>query len=48
MYINGQWITNTGKTFDVYNPATGEKIGQVADGGAAETAAAIQAAHDAF
>ena len=48
MYINGQWITDTGKTFDVYNPATGEKIGQVADGGTRETAAAIAAAHDAF
>jgi succinate-semialdehyde dehydrogenase/glutarate-semialdehyde dehydrogenase len=49
MYINGEWVTAAGaKTFDVFNPATGEKVGQVADGGQAETKAAIDAAAKAF
>jgi succinate-semialdehyde dehydrogenase/glutarate-semialdehyde dehydrogenase len=49
MYINGEWVTAAGaKTFDVFNPATGEKDGQVADGGQAETKAAIDAAAKAF
>lgn len=47
MFINGQWLT-TDQTFDVLNPATGEVIGQVADGGADEAAQAITAAHTAF
>ena len=49
MYINGEWIAAEGsKTFDVTNPATGETIGQVADGGRAEAKAAIDAAAQAF
>ncbi len=47
MFINGQWLDH-GPRFDVYNPATGEKIGDAADGGAAEARAAIDAAHAAF
>mgnify|MGYP000114528280 CR=1 FL=1 len=47
MYINGEWIRTAG-TFAVTNPATGEEIGQVADGGTAEANAAIDAAHAAF
>lgn len=47
MFINGEWITSD-ETFAVYNPATGEEIGQVADGGSAETNTAINAAHQAF
>ena len=31
MYINGEWL-DTGAQFEVENPATGEVIGQVADG----------------
>ena len=31
MLINGEWQTDT-PTFPVFNPATGEEIGQVADG----------------
>ena len=46
MYINGKWIESD-KTFGVINPATGEEIGRVADGGQAEAAAAIEAAHAA-
>lgn len=47
MFINGEW--KKGKsTFPVINPATGEEIGQVTDGSAAEANAAIEAAHQAF
>ncbi|MEM8863343.1 MAG: NAD-dependent succinate-semialdehyde dehydrogenase, partial [Chloroflexota bacterium] len=46
MYINGQWIESD-KTFGVINPATGEEIGRVVDGGQADAAAAIDAAHGA-
>ena len=28
MFINGEWLTD-GPTFPVYNPATGEQIGEV-------------------
>jgi len=49
VYINGQWQDAAGgKTFEVYNPATGEVLAEVADAGKAETEAAIQAAADAF
>ncbi len=48
MYINGEWITQTKRTFPVFNPATGEKIGNVADGNGEDTNAAIEAAHTAF
>lgn len=47
MFINGEWQQPTA-TFPVFNPATGEEIGQVADGGTAEARAAIHAAHAAF
>ncbi len=46
-YINGEWVDGD-RTFEVTNPATGEVIGSVADGGAAETEAAIAAADAAF
>ena len=46
-YIDGSW-TDSSTTFDVTNPATGEVIGTVADGGASEAAAAVSAAHAAF
>ena len=49
LYLNGQWQDAAGgKTFPVHNPATGELIAEVADGGAAEAEAAVQAAADAF
>lgn len=49
MYIDGQWIDATsGKTFAVTNPATGEVIGQVPDGAAADATAAVEAADRAF
>ncbi|MFK7802000.1 MAG: NAD-dependent succinate-semialdehyde dehydrogenase [Anaerolineae bacterium] len=46
MFINGNWIESD-KTFGVINPATGEEIGRVVDGGQAEAAQAIDAAHAA-
>ena len=49
MYLDGQWVSSdTGQTFDVYNPATGELVAKVADGGTIETKQAINSAHLAF
>ena len=45
-YINGEW-QDASASFDVTNPATGEKLVSVADMGRAETRAAIDAAHAA-
>ena len=48
-FINGQWVqAASGKTQAVTNPASGEDIGIVPWAGAAETEAAIAAAHAAF
>ena len=34
MLINGQWVeAASGKTFPTYNPATGEVLARVAEGG---------------
>ncbi|HTN64617.1 MAG TPA: NAD-dependent succinate-semialdehyde dehydrogenase [Burkholderiaceae bacterium] len=46
-YVNGTWI-NGGASFDVTNPADGSRLGSVPNLGAAETQAAIDAAHAAF
>lgn len=49
MYINGQWVDGpAGKTFAVHNPATGELLADVADGGAEAAEAAVAAATAAF
>ncbi len=49
MYINGEWTDAIGGgSFEVTNPATGESIGSLPDGGAADAEAAIDAAHAAF
>ena len=49
MYIDGQWVkTENGAGFDVFNPATGEKIGAVVNGDQKEAARAIEAATRAF
>lgn len=49
MFINGEWQdADSGKTTKVINPANGEVVGVVAYGGRAETARAIDAAHEAF
>ena len=48
-YVDGQWIAaDSGKTFAVNNPATGETLGTAPDCGKAETARAIAAADAAF
>lgn len=48
-FINGQWVNaKDGKTFEVFNPAVGEVIANVADLGAKETLHAIEAAQVAF
>ncbi|RFZ86811.1 NAD-dependent succinate-semialdehyde dehydrogenase [Shinella sp. WSJ-2] len=47
-YVNGNWIGGNGtETFDVLNPATGEKLATLPEMGASETAAAIDAAYKA-
>lgn len=49
MYINGEWgEADSGARFDVVNPATGEKIGEVPDGDQTDTRRAIAAAENAF
>lgn len=48
-YINGQWVcADSGATFPVLDPATGEVLATVADMGEIETQRAIDAAHAAF
>lgn len=47
MLINGQWL-KTANAFSVLNPANGEQIARVADGGAEQAGAAIDAAHEAL
>ncbi|MBY5793329.1 succinate-semialdehyde dehydrogenase [Rhizobium leguminosarum bv. viciae] len=47
-YIDGVWTSaDATRTFDVLNPATGELLASLPDMGAAETRAAIDAAHAA-
>jgi succinate-semialdehyde dehydrogenase/glutarate-semialdehyde dehydrogenase len=49
MYINGQWVDALGgKRYGVINPATEEVIAEVAFGGTADCAKAIDAAHKAM
>ncbi len=49
MYVGGEWVgARSGRTFAVYNPATGEVLAEVADGGAEDTERAIAAAEAAF
>jgi acyl-CoA reductase-like NAD-dependent aldehyde dehydrogenase len=33
-FVNGQWLPVKGKTYPVLNPATGERVADVADHGA--------------
>ncbi len=48
-YINGNWQdADSGRSIDVANPATGEKLGSVPKMGAAETRRAIEAAEEAL
>jgi succinate-semialdehyde dehydrogenase/glutarate-semialdehyde dehydrogenase len=45
--INGEWVAGVGR-FDVHDPATGQKLADVANLGAAETEAALDAANKAW
>lgn len=47
--IGGKWAKpNSGKSFDTYNPATGEVLGQLAEGDAQDVDLAVKAARAAF
>lgn len=49
MFINGDWCdAASGKRFVVTNPANGDILAEVADGGQPDAARAIEAAHNAF
>ena len=49
LLINGQWVESiSGKRFDTINPATGEKICDVAEADAADVNLAVKAARAAF
>ena len=48
-YINGSWVESiSGKSFNVYNPATLNKLASVPEMNTNDTHHAIQAAHEAF
>src|ERR1700722_16563875 len=47
--INGKWVeAASGKTFDTYNPATGEVLSRVAEGDKEDIDRAVKAARAAF
>ena len=49
LYINNEWVNSVdGKTFDVINPATEEKICSIQRAGDADAEKAITAARKAF
>ena len=48
-YINGEWVESNSKEIgDVWNPAQGEKIAQVAYGTSEDVDKAVKAAKDAY
>ncbi len=49
LFIGGAWVEAAGKQwFTVTNPATGEPVAEVPDGGAEDTRRAVEAAAEAF
>ncbi len=49
LFINGEWVdAEGGKTFETFNPATGEKLADCADASAADIDRAVAAARAAF
>jgi acyl-CoA reductase-like NAD-dependent aldehyde dehydrogenase len=49
MFVDGEWIEAAdGGAFAVSDPATGEMIAEVADGGPSEALRAVEAAQRAF
>ncbi|KAL2823655.1 Aldehyde/histidinol dehydrogenase [Aspergillus cavernicola] len=48
-YVNGEWVdAESGKTFEIHDPATGKLIGTCPEFNASDTEKAIQAAAEAF
>lgn len=47
-YVDGSWVAESNRTFQVVNPATNETVATLADGGVEVTEKAIAAAHTAF
>src|SRR5438105_11976206 len=47
LLINGQWVEGS-KTFETFNPATGEVLTRVVEASASEVDRAVQAARTAF
>src|SRR5690348_4288626 len=48
-YINGQWVSSqSGETFQVYNPSNGEEIGSLPNCNIQDAEKAVQAAYDTF
>ncbi|TYR80849.1 aldehyde dehydrogenase family protein [Priestia megaterium] len=49
LYINGQWVDSvSGKTFQTVNPATGEKLADIAEANSEDIDRAVRAAREAF
>src|SRR3954468_1870717 len=49
MLVNGRWVeAASGKTFETYNPATGEVLATVAEGDREDVDRAVRAARVAF
>jgi phenylacetaldehyde dehydrogenase len=49
LLIGGEWVASaSGKTFDVYNPATGEVLAQVAEGSSEDVDRAVKTARSVF
>ena len=49
LFINGQWCDAvSGRTFETPNPATGETLARIAEGGAQDIDRAVRAAREAF
>ena len=48
LLIDGKWSEGSGKSFDTFNPATGEVLTQVTEGGASGVDHAVTAARKVF
>jgi len=48
LFINGEWTGDELEKIEIHNPATGEMVGTVPNGGRAETLIAIDTAYEAF
>ncbi|MFC4077403.1 NAD-dependent succinate-semialdehyde dehydrogenase [Salinithrix halophila] len=49
LFINGEWTkAHSGRTYEVFNPASGDPIGTCADGDEKDVDRAVEAAHQAF